>query len=563
MAKEDIVFTARVDNAESGKSLKALKQEFNELQKELDGCVVGTKKYNDALVKLGKVKDDMGDLRDTINALNPEGKVQAFTNVAGKLAGGFQAATGAAALFGIQSEDLEKQLLKVQAATALAEGIRSVAGLADGFQVLSVVVKTNVVAAFATMKAALISTGIGALIVAVGILINETIKYNEAIDEEWDKQKKLNDELKKTTDLYAAQAAKSEELRNSRKGGVYELERELKLLEASGASASKIEAKKLEILDKEIFNLKVRRETVKDSAEDAAKFNKQILDKEAEKQSLIEGNELKKREAYKKTRDEQIQSQVDAYNRLADIENAKIDADEQRAKEEKEADAQRDLDAYNRKAEIENAQIDADEARVKRNDEFMIGYYQREDKRLEESIAKAKELKQQEAATMRQIEDNSLAATKALSDAFFNHRLNQAKGNAAEELKIRKNQFAVDKAFSISRAVIDGIRSVQAALTIPPPFGTALAIVNTALAAANVAKIASMQFNSGAASTGGSISSAAPSISTPAPVNNGQPVTQLNSNAQQTSSEIRAYVVESDISDKQKNSNRVRRQSKF
>ena len=53
------------------------------------------------------------DLRDTISALNPEGKVAAFSNAAGKIAGGFQAAAGAAALFGVQSEELEKTLLRV------------------------------------------------------------------------------------------------------------------------------------------------------------------------------------------------------------------------------------------------------------------------------------------------------------------------------------------------------------------------------------------------------------------------------------------------------------------
>ena len=126
MAKEEIALSVSVDTGNGAKSLKSLKQEFKDAQKELDGLTVGTKEYVQQLAKLGKIRDEIGDLNQEINAFNPEGKVKAFGNVIGGLASGFQAAQGAAALFGGESKALEKTLLKVQAATAFAEGIKEI-----------------------------------------------------------------------------------------------------------------------------------------------------------------------------------------------------------------------------------------------------------------------------------------------------------------------------------------------------------------------------------------------------------------------------------------------------
>ena len=139
----DIAFETSVDVGEGAKSLKSLKQEFKETQKELDGLTAGSDRYVASLKKLGKIKDEIGDLNNEIKSFNPEGKVQAVTTVVGGLASGFQAATGAAALFGGESKDLEKALLKVQAVMAFTEGIKGLVSLGDGFKVLGNIIKDN------------------------------------------------------------------------------------------------------------------------------------------------------------------------------------------------------------------------------------------------------------------------------------------------------------------------------------------------------------------------------------------------------------------------------------
>lgn len=177
-----------VNTGGSVKSLSDLKKEFKEIQNELTGLQPGTQKYIDTLKRLGSVKDEIGDLRDEIGAFAGEGaKFGAVQKAIGGIASGFQAAQGAAALFGSESEDLQKSLLKVQAAMALAEGVKGIAEMGDSFKIM----KTVAVDAFKAIKAAITSTGIGALLVLLGTIIAYWDDIKEAVSGVNEEQKKL------------------------------------------------------------------------------------------------------------------------------------------------------------------------------------------------------------------------------------------------------------------------------------------------------------------------------------------------------------------------------------
>ena len=96
-------------------------------------------------------------------------------------ANGFMVVQGASALFGDESKELEKALLKVQAAMALAQGIEGVRQALPLFTNFGNVIKTKVVTAFSTLKGAIMSTGIGALVVALGYLISNFDKLKGAM----------------------------------------------------------------------------------------------------------------------------------------------------------------------------------------------------------------------------------------------------------------------------------------------------------------------------------------------------------------------------------------------
>lgn len=159
------------------------------------------------------------------------------------------------------------------------------------------------------------------------------------------------------------------------------------------------------------------------------------------------------------------------------------------------------------------------------------------------------------------VEQNYFNAAKSLSETLFTVQLNRAKGNEKAEMEIKKRMFQTDKAFSVARAVQDGIRSVQGALAqtaILGPYAQVLAISNGVLAAANIAKILATKFDAG--TTGGGVdlgsggggvslpSNNVPQINTQAPIIN--PTTSFNNQGQNMNYQ-RVYVVEKDITDTQ------------
>ena len=192
------------------------------------------------------------------------------------------------------------------------------------------------------------------------------------------------------------------------------------------------------------------------------------------------------------------------------------------------------------------------------------------DKIDEENAAKEKARRQDQFNTQMDLAQKSTQTLMAFSDLYFSHQLRQAKGNAEREREIKKKQFNMNKAFGITTAVIDGVRSVQAALTQTPPLSYVLAALNAALAIANVAKIASAKFDDGGSSAsgggadiGGSVSGAsAPAIPQP----NNQ-VTKLDEegNLQKAKEQpvVKAVVVETDITDKQKRVNTIEESAKL
>jgi len=167
MADKEVAIKINVDADGGAKSLSELKKEFKETQKTLEGLTVGTKEYVNTLSRLGGIKDDIGDLNDTIKTFNPEGKVQAFGNVMGGVASGIQGAVGAMALFGVESEETQKMLLKVQAASAFADGIKGVVGMGDAFKNLKLVS----VEALKAIKVGIGATGIGLFVLALGAVV--------------------------------------------------------------------------------------------------------------------------------------------------------------------------------------------------------------------------------------------------------------------------------------------------------------------------------------------------------------------------------------------------------
>ena len=164
-----------------GEIRKELKQAQFDVLKFSEQFGATSKEAADAAKRVAQLKDAVGDAKDLVAAFNPDAKFKALAGAVQGVAGGFAAVQGALGLVGSESENVQKTLLKVQSALALSEGLNSVMAAKDAFVNLGSVIKSGVTSAFGSLRSAIISTGIGALAIGVGLLIANFDKVKAAV----------------------------------------------------------------------------------------------------------------------------------------------------------------------------------------------------------------------------------------------------------------------------------------------------------------------------------------------------------------------------------------------
>lgn len=208
---EEIKKVISVDTKTSSKSIKQLREEVAGLTAELEDLEIGSTDYTKKLEELVNVQNKLGVATESMQGktVNAVKAFDSINQVAGGLAGGVSAVSAAFTLFGKDTENLQKTMVKLQAAIAIVQGIGGLKGLGEGilngvksFKALSVAI-TGTSVAMNGFKAALVSTGIGALLVAVGLLI--------------DKLTSLKDEAKLTSDEIENIRQRNENLRTQAK----------------------------------------------------------------------------------------------------------------------------------------------------------------------------------------------------------------------------------------------------------------------------------------------------------------------------------------------------------
>ena len=154
--------------------VKPLKKQLREATQELQ---VARQRFGEfsteavnAAQKVALIRDEIEDANEAAQVFDPGKRFQALTSAASTAAGGIAAVQGAMALFGSESEDVEKALLKVQSAMALSQGLSQLKDIGKVGSQLTTTFK-GLTAGANGFKKALISTGIGALVVAVGLLV--------------------------------------------------------------------------------------------------------------------------------------------------------------------------------------------------------------------------------------------------------------------------------------------------------------------------------------------------------------------------------------------------------
>lgn len=589
----EIALEANVNVGEGSKSLNALRQEFKEAQKELNGLTEGSDAYVASLKKLGKIKDEIGDLRTTINAFNPEGKVQAVTTVVGGLASGFQAATGAAALFGGQSKDLEKALLKVQAVMAFTEGIKGLVSLGDGFKVLGAIIKSNpiflIVGAIIAVGTALYELkdkipGVAKAFDVVGKVVDTLIQgfkdltdwlgiTSFAVDENRKKIIDSQEAIKKSvsdrydTEIAVAKAAHKEttQLEIDKVKAVRAANEEIiRVLKEKGESASEEEKKKItELTDAN------------------RQYTRDILGLYATAHDKFVENNKKQVEDYKKSQEEKKKAEEDGLEhskKVLDDDYTKWKATEDQKKADKDKARQDELDGETALQQAKDAaRLAQAELNSFNNQNDLQATLQllkvKQDQEIESANATgaAKELIRAKYAKLakdaeyeaRQKElANNLALNNALqnlSNSYFQMKMQNLNKDSEEYKKYAQQQFKINKALSIVNATINGIEgAVRAYKDYAFPYNIIISGVIAAATAVQVASIASQQFDSAGGNVG-SVGSPSvtppevPTINSPSSSNTQlNPDGTVNTTGQQGSQlTVKAVVVETDITSTQ------------
>lgn len=195
---EEIKKVISVDTKTSSKSIKQLREEVAGLTAELEDLEIGSTDYTKKLEELVNVQNKLGVATESMQGktVNAVKAFDSINQVAGGLAGGVSAVSAAFTLFGKDTENLQKTMVKLQAAIAIVQGIGGLKGLGEGvlngvksFKALSVAMAGATTAtgglsvAMGVLRTAIISTGIGALVVALGMLVDFAIKAASGVDD--------------------------------------------------------------------------------------------------------------------------------------------------------------------------------------------------------------------------------------------------------------------------------------------------------------------------------------------------------------------------------------------
>ena len=543
MADNKTVIEVEVKGTEAAaSSLKNLKKELKEAQAAaLNGD-------GNAAKRVAELKDKLDDLNDSTKTLKGSG-VERISSSFGLLGEGLKNFDFGAIKTGFSGIGAAMKAVPI---FLLVEGITY---LITNFD--------NLTKGSGPLSRALKAVGdvIGGVINFVTDLIGLTSESERALGRQADAIKKHTEQ---STQALARTTA--------------EYDRQISVMKANGESTVKVEKdKQLAIMETnaaiihQLLSLKKAGKELSDEERKQLVASTEAIKTAQTSITLIDVEENNRRkEAYKKRLEEK--KALDEKKRKDD-EDLFNEALQQGIKEEEErikAEEKKKAD-YEKYLEWEKA------ARLKRDQEEVAEFIEKENQIKAEKLAAEKAKQDAQDKTFKTIEF-SLKATQNLSDIVFLAQSSRAKKGSAEAEALAKKQFKVNKALQLSMAVMDGYKAVTASLAqspvaigpVPNPVGIASLAFAATTSALNIAKILATQYES--TSTGGG-ETPSPSLgSTGEPPTITQPMSQqpttpgTNFDAQGNvigGGAMKAYVVETEITNKQTTVNRLQSQAQF
>ena len=434
-------------------NLGSLKSQLREAQAEVAAMAekfgVTSQQAAEAAKKAAELKDRIADAKDLTDAFNPDAKFNALSRSIGGALDGFQAFEGAIGLVGVESEALQKTLLKVQSAMALSQGIQGVMEAKDSFIQLGAVVK-NAFAGMTTAAKVFMVSGIGLAIAAIGILITKWDDVKAALTPATAQAKKFEQTTRESGEAARAALDSFDE---------YE-----KTLRRLGFTEDQIAAKRRkrfkEAIDQTKRELKAAQDLYNSQKENLKTV--EIFDSlglNATGRALFGDEEEAKaqRKRVAQLRQDIAKIKNDEYEFNQQQKQAKEDAKKQAEEEAK----QRAIDAANKRKEQKDQQAEELATLAQYNREatdLFKSEYEKQVRDIKEKYAAqiklAKKYKQDtaalEAAQTKELEDaldKSMQPMETLSLAKFQVQqrdLGNLQGSVNQELKLKQDQAATE-----------------------------------------------------------------------------------------------------------------------
>lgn len=583
--------TKSVDNL--AKATNNLDASFDEVYKDLKPLTARMGEAEDRLYELANAgQTATAEYQGLLQKVGEYRKVQiqtdlavdaASTTLASKLggalntvAGGFSLAQGAAGLMGSESQNLEKAILKVQSAMAISQGIetinesrKSVVALGNSLKATALYQKALSAAtavqtfvmngatlAAKALRGALIATGVGALVVGVGLLIANfdkvkkvvmnlipglsavgdvvmsivntvtdfvgiTSEAERALDKMVSESQKT---LRKNQDFLDTQGDKYDEYTKRKIQANIDYAAKVKEV---AEDETRTEAEKIKYLkdlrdkaDRDILQADKDRQAEKD------KKAKEEQDKRNEAETKRKEKEKEAEQKAKEARDKELAETNDFFYKISEA------GIEQRILEKEQSD-EKIIEIENEFAKIEQAEIVSAEKRA-------------------EDLIKFEENKNKVLASSKENLNNIIAGLETTGIA-------KTKAGQTVSRAIALTQIGIDSAVAISKAAtLANAEGVAAQLAFPliPGAGTAARVISYASTALSVASniTRAKQLLSSGGSGGGGSSSSSSSAPTPPQFNIvGQSGTNqlAQTIAGQQNKPIEAFVVSSAVTSSQ------------
>jgi hypothetical protein len=607
-----IAVEVKVDSKNAEKSVGSIKSRLKEARTELTNAIENFGEFSKEAANAAKnvegLKGTIDDASRLVAAFDGDRKFQAFGQSISAVASGFSAAQGAIGLFGTESKEVEQALLKVNSAMALSQGLNGVLEGVKSFKDLGLVIKSTTVfqkasaaattiaataqklftksvdessKGFKGLRGAIIATGIGALVVLVGVLIENFDSVKKVIEKLLGPLKGLTDFVGKLvtgfTDfigLTSEASRETDKLKKATDKNNKSFEDQIAIMQAQGATSKEIRAVKNQMYADELNNLRqvlalqgtlseeeqarfrdlklqqqiLAAEQGKEDKDAAAADAKQKAD-EAKRASDAAAAESKRRAEAAQAERKRLKAIKDAEDKknLEDVAKFQEDLRKQRAKDLK-TDEEETAKLFEKQSEQEEKdRLD----KIEKEKEFIAIELKAREDDLSAKKAKAEE----EKAIDQLVYDNKIRLLSSVSNALI----------AASDVLGRET--AAGKALAVSASLINTYTAITGQLKafagIPiPGYAIAQAIATGLAGFSAVKNILKTKVPGGSNGSGGGVS--VPTTIT-APVAPQAESTRLDQGQinQIGNAAGRAFVVESDITGNQEKIRRLNRQARI